>query len=623
MHDWREWSDDAPEVVPSIVIVLTDHYLRPELAELNCQYLSQGIPWLLVKPNGVIPWIGPLFTRDTGCWECAAQRLRANQQMEQYILQRREPNSSPILTSKSHFDGAMNLVFHWLSQYLQEWQRGNAHALEGKLFSWDLLTHKTQFHTLVKRPQCAACGDAQWQRNAPDWRPVLTARPKRFRLDGGHRIFTPQETFDRFQHHISPILGAVTDLAPALGHHHELTPSFVAGHNFSMGVDSIVFLRESLRGMSGGKGASEIQAKVSGLCEAIERYAGLCTGHEYAVRGSFQQLAPAAIHPNDCLGFSPTQFAHREAWNQSQAQSRCVLITHPFDETAEYAWTPLYSLTHDRLRYLPTAYCYYGHPEFKHSKWCAPDSNGSAAGNTFEEALLQGFFELVERDAVAIWWYNRIPRPAVPLASIPLPYVQAVAAYYASQQRDLWVLDISHDLPVTTLACLSRRTDGPCEDLLLGFGAHSDPQIALLRAITEVNQFLPSVSLRNADGSTRYLFGDDLAKTWWRTAKLSDHPYLAPHGERPWSQLVDRSRDDLKADVDDCIALCRDRDLELLVLDQTLPDIGLSVVKTVVPDLCHFWRRLGKARLYQVPVQLGWLPAPLAEDQLNPHSIFF
>jgi oxazoline/thiazoline synthase len=59
------------------------------------------------------------------------------------------------------------------------------------------------------------------------------------------------------------------------------------------------------------------------------------------------------------------------------------------------------------------------------------------------------------------------------------------------------------------------------------------------------------------------------------------------------------------------------------VLDQTRPDIGLSVVTVIVPGMRHFWRRLAPGRLYDVPVVLGWLPVPLSETQLNPLSIFF
>jgi len=45
-------------------------------------------------------------------------------------------------------------------------------------------------------------------------------------------------------------------------------------------------------------------------------------------------------------------------------------------------------------------------------------SNGCAAGNTREEAILQGFLELVERDAAAIWWYGEIRRPAIDLGGL-------------------------------------------------------------------------------------------------------------------------------------------------------------------------------------------------------------
>jgi ribosomal protein S12 methylthiotransferase accessory factor len=62
--------------------------------------------------------------------------------------------------------------------------------------------------------------------------------------------------------------------------------------------------------------------------------------------------------------------------------------------------------------------------------------------------------------------------------------------------------------------------------------------------------------------------------------------------------------------------------MEMLVLDQSRPDIGLKVVKVIVPGLRHFWRRLGSGRLYEVPVQLGWLDTSLREEQLNPYPMW-
>ncbi|NET57224.1 MAG: hypothetical protein F6K47_13980 [Symploca sp. SIO2E6] len=62
--------------------------------------------------------------------------------------------------------------------------------------------------------------------------------------------------------------------------------------------------------------------------------------------------------------------------------------------------------------------------------------------------------------------------------------------------------------------------------------------------------------------------------------------------------------------------------LELLVLDQTRPDIGLRVAKVIVPGMRHMWKRLGAGRLYDVPVQMGWLPESLTEEQLNPFPMW-
>jgi ribosomal protein S12 methylthiotransferase accessory factor len=58
------------------------------------------------------------------------------------------------------------------------------------------------------------------------------------------------------------------------------------------------------------------------------------------------------------------------------------------------------------------------------------------------------------------------------------------------------------------------------------------------------------------------------------------------------------------------------------VLDQTRPDLGVPVVKVIVPGLRHFWARFGPGRLYDVPVELGWLDAPTAEADLNPTAVF-
>lgn len=601
-------------------LVITDDYLQPELDEINKDCLKRNIPWLLVKPCGIVLWIGPLFVSpETGCWECLAQRQRFNRQMEKYLHD--HGKEIPIITSTPNipatFDLGISVALLEIAKYLT-----HKSSVVGKIVTLDLRARISQEHILVKRPQCRVCGHAESKKPQPI---QLHSSPTHFTDDGGHRTLTPEETYEKYKQHVSPILGAVTELLPAIGVKSELTPSYVAGHNFSMGIDSILFLKEVLRGVSGGKGTTNIQAKVSGLCEAIERYSGVYHGDEYSIHAVYKDLYPKAFLPNECMGFSQKQYENRKKTNLGERTSRCILVTEPFDETQAIDWTPIWSLTHEDFYYIPTAFCYYGHPEFK-GHWCFPDSNGTAAGNTLEEAILQGFMELIERDAVAIWWYNRIQRREVDLDSFNLPYVKAIREYYASIDRDIWVLDISSDLPVSTFACISYRKNHPSEDIVLGCGSHFDPKIALLRSITEVNQFLPSISRMNPDGTTRYLFGDDLARDWWKNARLETNQYLVPKpGTTPIkaSEITDLSSDDLLKDVQTCVRICKEHNFNMAVLDQTREDIGLNVVKVVIPPLNHFWRRFGKERLYKVPVEQGWLEHPLTEEEFNPYSIFF
>jgi len=205
-------------------------------------------------------------------------------------------------------------------------------------------------------------------------------------------------------------------------------------------------LRQSLRHKSGGKGKTDRQSQASGFCEAIELYSGIYQGDEARIQATLTELG-RAIHPCQCLLFSDRQYQNREALNEKAIVDH-DWIPQPFDETQTLDWTPVWSMTEQRHKYLPTAFCYYNYKLPKTHRFCSADSNGNAAGGTLEDAILQGFLELVERDSVALWWYNRLSRPGVDLASFNDPYLLDLQTWYHSQQRELWVLDLTTDLKI-------------------------------------------------------------------------------------------------------------------------------------------------------------------------------
>ncbi|WP_424096669.1 TOMM precursor leader peptide-binding protein [Moorena producens] len=611
-----------------ITVVLTDDYLQVGLDRFNHKALQSQGSWMLVKPVGKMIWIGPIFDPGkTGCWECLAQRLRANRPVEDFLRKHRQPNSisTAFPTSRSLLPSTLDTGLNLAATEIAKWiVQGDHPSLKGTLVTFDTISLETKNHTLVKRPQCPACGDSGYLGDRDPLPVLLESRKKTFTADGGHRCVSPEKTFKQYEHHISPIIGAIRGITKVSKLNSDLTPNYVAGHNFASMLDSLYFLRKYLRGRSAGKGKTDAQAKASALGEAIERYSGVFQGDEIRRKGSYKTMADVAIHPNACMLFSDRQYQTRQDWNQS-CSSFFQKVPEPFDPEREIEWTPIWSLTDKAFKYLPTAYCYYGYP--KPSKPdCWADSNGTAAGNTKEEAILQGFMELVERDSVALWWYNRLKRPAVDLYSFNQPYFIALKEYYQSLNRELWVLDLTSDLSIPAFAALSRRIDQAVEDIIFAFGAHFDPKIGIMRSLTELNQVLPAVVSIAPDGSTKYNYSDQLAIDWWRMATLQNQPYLVPDENttpKLYTDYPQLSSDDLRDDVQTCVDIAAKQGMETLVLDQTRPDIGLNVVKVIVPGLRHFWKRWAPGRLYDVPVQMGQLPKSLNENQLNPFPIFF
>lgn len=119
------------------------------------------------------------------------------------------------------------------------------------------------------------------------------------------------------------------------------------------------------------------------------------------------------------------------------------------------------------------------------------------------------------------------------------PYVDTLREYYASMGRSLWLLDLTSDLGVPAFTVVSHRIDHPVQDILLGFGAHLDPRLAAMRALTEANQFLPAVEKRDANGATVYREDDVNTLAWWQNATITEEPWLVPDGSVPARKLAD------------------------------------------------------------------------------------
>ncbi|MEM0999937.1 MAG: TOMM precursor leader peptide-binding protein [Bacteroidota bacterium] len=578
---------------------------------------------LFVQLDGSNPYIGPLLELQPGpgpCPICLKHPLEVNSRSAE--LFRAMTGTTGVLPYPLTFhplavQQAVATVVFELIKFLYY---GSNAKIERNLLEIDPLSGERTFHAVRKRPQCPHCGDPNLSIRPPQ---PITIRQQGIadNVGGGYRIVSAEETFQRYRKHISSITGVVQFIRNYRNFDSSLIHNYASGRNMALRSSSVFWSKLHLKSDSGGKGRDTTQARTGALAEAIERYSATYQGPTCTVNDSFRTLA-GAVHPNDCLLFSERQFAQRER-TMSDSPLFYGLVPIPFDDAATMEWTPVYSLTENSFKYLPTCFCYAQYPaEDEQRMYAYPDSNGCAAGNTLEEAILQGFLELVERDSAAIWWYNRLRRPGVDLASAGNPYIDQVVQYYQQIGRKIHVLDLTSDLGIPAFASISYRPHASSgEEVIYAFGCHVDVNIALERAIVELNQLLPLTQTKGGD----YKVDDPYFVQWLREVRVSEEAWLAPAGgavrnvQTDFAPVCEKTIHDA---IQFCISSAKRQGLETLVLNLTQLDIGMPVAKVIVPGLRHFWRRTAPGRLYDVPVKMGWRKERLCEAALNPWSIF-
>jgi ribosomal protein S12 methylthiotransferase accessory factor len=115
------------------------------------------------------------------------------------------------------------------------------------------------------------------------------------------------------------------------------------------------------------------------------------------------------------------------------------------------------------------------------------DSNGLSSGNTLEEAVAGGLYEVIERDQVTCSGAKGIPRKRVNLDSIDNEILGGLVERLRSNEVMPILFDCTLDIGVPTFIAYiydMERGNG----LFKGYAAHLDPVVAQCRAICEAVQ---------------------------------------------------------------------------------------------------------------------------------------
>jgi ribosomal protein S12 methylthiotransferase accessory factor YcaO len=374
-----------------------------------------------------------------------------------------------------------------------------------------------------------------------------------------------------------------------------------------------------------GKGTTKLHAKASALMEAIERYSSLPSTYPGTfIQGSYLQLSKSynkVLHPAEVV----------EPVNQEYNDKDAIMDFLPgFDLlTNEKVLVPaeigLY-------KYSPKqpAICAFSHSH----------TNGLASGNVLEEAICHALCEVIERDAVSIadLCVSSIPynilekiidslkndeKGGYPVAQIPaedkfvddssifpdidiseiaeeFEPIKRLVKKFTNAGIPLLIKDITQkDIGIPTFVASSVEwITSDYGYFAKGFGTHPDARIALIRAITEASQ-TRAANIQGARDDLKkiqYKENDEIYKRKWQfmPATSSSSSSLARQKNNnkniiKFSEIKTYMNKDILDDINLILYSLKKAGLKrTIIVDLTNPNIGIPVVRAIVPGLETF-----------------------------------
>lgn len=579
-------------------LILVDEFIDLRISKLNIQGY-----FLIIKITGQKIWISPLFTNNEMVLLLRLQKQILDNQPVRKWLMSKWPEKAHSFAFSVDNDFSEKYC-HELTQLIVAQMKLD---VQRKLVIYDVKNKQQQYHIVPSSYNVTQ--DFAKQLNSPI---ALKNCISRFNSDGGSRSVSAEYTVKQLLPLVSPVTGVINTLEVL----EDTTdnPVKIYRTGFFKPQDKIIsgdFDPTSFAQTCLGKGVSHIQSKASGLSEAIERYCALYQNDIPLFKSTqslIKQSGKRCLAYHDLQPFSELQYKN---FNNSKHPDSMLKQAVKYYKNNSIHWLPTWSLSHNESVYVPLSQCF-SHIPFNDDQFGRWHSNGCAAGNTLEEAILQALFELIERDATAIWWYNRVPRPAFDLSQLDPDNLAKLSATLSPNENtghDFWVLDLTNDLGIPVMAGIGK--DKNTGGWIMGFGCHLNPEMAAQRALTELCQLIP---IRDQNGAP------------FDFNAIKDAPYLYADESAKASPLAlsnnNDSNDDIKQNILSIVDRLDNFSLDTLILNYSRAYIPLNTAKVFVPGLCHIWPQLANERLYHVPVSEGWLDVANTENSINQQALY-
>lgn len=318
----------------------------------------------------------------------------------------------------------------------------------------------------------------------------------------------------------------------------------------------------------GGKGISTEHAKASAMMEGFERYSAE-RQDDKTIIGTISEIENVGNVINPKSLNLPSEFEKKDI------------------SSINFEW----SLTHDLISdedYYVTSNAIF-HPYVLDDNTCETlfksNTNGLASGNSKEEAILHGMFEVIERDAWSIFELTHKNSKQINLDTIESDVINDSLLKFSENEINIKLMDLTADINIPTIAASADDTLLKDAGLLtLGIGTHLDPEVAILRALTEVAQSRAT----QIHGAREDTVRADFARTagYERMKRINKHYFQQDEVQIDLNDIENKSTDSITKDIDIVLDELKINEIEhVLYYDLTRPELDINVVRVIIPTM--------------------------------------
>ena len=318
----------------------------------------------------------------------------------------------------------------------------------------------------------------------------------------------------------------------------------------------------------GGKGISKDHAKASAMMEGFERYSAerqdsdetiIATPNEIGRYGDY--IDPKSLN-------LPKDFEKKDI------------------SDINLEWSKSKDIISGNEYYIPTNAIFHPYASDSNAESLfKSNTNGLASGNILDEAILHGMLEVIERDAWSIFELTHKNYAQIDIESIESELILDIINKFESEGIKIKLMDFTADIKIPTIAASADDTITKDAGLLtLGMGTHLDPEVAILRALTEVAQSRATQINGAREDTVRADFAREAG--YERMKRINKYYFKDEEEKICLSDIENKSTSSITKDIEIVKNELTANDIEkILYVDLTRPEIDVSVVRVVIPEM--------------------------------------